>query len=90
MTRDERERQYFLAALERLERFEHSKPSRRLLVAMDNALVHLQKFLVRVLDARARGVGGLEHWCAQAEALIGHLKAERQKMADRIRREELN
>ena len=87
MNRGERERQYFLAALERLE---HAKPSRRLLVAMDNALEHLQKFLVRVLDARARGVGGLGYWCTEAETLIAHLKSERQKMADRVRREELN
>lgn len=83
-------REDFLRAIERLESFQHAKPSRRFLVAIDNAIGQIEAFLSRVLDARrfAESDGeraDLAHWASEAGALIKALKKERLRIADLLR-----
>lgn len=81
--------QEFLEAVERLEQFANAKPSRRFLVAVDQAITHLERFVLRVLEARHRGDPRREllHWAEEAQHLIETLKGERQRIADALRKE---
>lgn len=81
--------QEFLQVVERLSQFADGKPSRRFLVAIDQTITHLERFWLRVLEARSRGDGNPEllHWSREAEVLIESLKEQRDRIAAELRKE---
>lgn len=85
----ELEHSEFLRAIERLESFQSAKPSRRFLVAIDNAIAHMEKFLLRVLEERCArpSDASLAHWASEATVLIEALKKERTRIASLVRQE---
>lgn len=77
-------------ALLRLEAFENARPSRRYLVAVDNAIAKLSE-LVRTTEAAAPDAGEfgaeLAALVPDAVALLEGLKAERSRVAELLRKE---
>ncbi|HKZ73177.1 MAG TPA: hypothetical protein VJ011_03885 [Steroidobacteraceae bacterium] len=71
----------FLQALARLEAFEHAKPSRRYLVAIDNAIDKLSAFVLAVESV------GEAQFVTESVALVEGLKKERARMAELLKRE---
>lgn len=89
---EERRRAEFMRALQRLESFQNAKPTRRFLVATDNAIGELKAFLSRVLDARHSAQTDAElvtltTWSIEAKGVIEALERHRLRISHALRNE---